>query len=46
MMVAQISSSYMIGEKTITTMVYENVHWSKRRILFSVRFACEGFFPG
>ena len=32
--------------KTITMMVHDDVHWSKRRILFSVSFDCEGLFPG
>ena len=46
MIVAQISSSYMIVIKTITMMVHDDLHWSKRRILFSVSCDCEGLFPG
>ena len=32
--------------KTIMMMVHDDVHWSERRILFSVSFDYEGFFPG
>ena len=45
-MVVQISSSYMIVKKHITMMVNDDVHWSNRRIVFSVSFDCEGLFPG
>ena len=46
MMVAQISSSYMMGDKDDQDDVHDDVHWSKIRISVSVSFNCEGLFPG
>ena len=45
-MAAQISSLYIVVTETITMMVQDDVHWSKRRILFSVSFDYEGLLPG
>ena len=46
MMVPHMVAHIGLVTKTITMMVHDDVHWSKRRILFSVSFDFEGLFPG
>ena len=48
MMVAQISSSYMISDKSDHDDGADDVHWSKRDILLSVQVltVSDGLLPG